>query len=115
MWKLQGDWIVPLLEGGPVDLPWHSMAYQALPEVWVQNASLEIAWSRVPLEQGTIAGTRVLPFFTEGYEGVDLNDEKDWFYAEHLVATGAVRLPDLPPAVSRPAQRSGALESKGRG
>jgi N-acylneuraminate cytidylyltransferase len=71
------------------------MAYQALPRVFVQNASLEIAWSRVPLEEGTIAGTRIIPFFTEGYEGVDLNDERDWLYAEQLVAAGTASLPSI--------------------
>ena len=35
----------PLLSGGPVNPPWHSMPYQALPPVYVQNASLEIAWT----------------------------------------------------------------------
>lgn len=102
MWKRQGERIIPLLEGGPANPPWHSMAYQSLPEVLVQNASLEIAWSRVPLEEGTIAGTRIIPFFTLGYEGVDLNDSKDWWYAEHLVASGAASLPRL----TRPRQTS---------
>src|SRR5215207_3834350 len=37
MWKRQGDRIVPLLDGGPTSPPWHSMAYQSLPEVLVQN------------------------------------------------------------------------------
>jgi N-acylneuraminate cytidylyltransferase len=95
MWRVEGDRLLPLLKDGPTNPPWHSMAYQALPEVYVQNASLEMAWTRVPLEEGTIAGTRIVPFFTEGYEGVDLNDEKDWMYAEHLVASGKATLPSL--------------------
>jgi CMP-N,N'-diacetyllegionaminic acid synthase len=61
--------------------------------VYIQNASLEIAWTRVPLEQGTIAGTVIAPFFTEGREGVDLNDSHDWWYAEHLIASGEAVLP----------------------
>lgn len=94
MWVVDGDRLRPLQSGGPANPPWHSMAYQALPPVYVQNASLELAWTRVPLEQGTIAGTIVAPFFTEGHEGVDLNDERDWWFAEHLISTGAARLPD---------------------
>jgi hypothetical protein len=68
--------------------------------VFVQNASLEIAWTRVPMEEGTIAGTVVVPFLTEGYEGIDLNDARDWWYAEHLVSSGVARLPApaVPPA-----------------
>ncbi len=108
MWKLQGDRIVPLLDGGPVNPPWHSMAYQSLPEVLVQNASLEIAWSRVPLEEGTIAGTRIIPFFTQGYEGVDLNDVKDWWYAEHITASGEASLPVVAQAPYRAGKPLGA-------
>jgi CMP-N,N'-diacetyllegionaminic acid synthase len=95
MWVVENRRIHPLLSGGPVNPPWHSMAYQALAPVYVQNASLEMAWSRVPLEQGTIAGVRIAPFFTEGYEGVDLNDAHDWWHAEHLLASGAARLPEI--------------------
>jgi CMP-N,N'-diacetyllegionaminic acid synthase len=95
MWVIEGGRMRPLLSGGPASPPWHSMAYQALPPVFVQNASLELAWSRVPLEQDSIAGVVIAPFFTEGHEGVDLNEPRDWSYAEHLISTGAARLPEL--------------------
>lgn len=95
MWVVENRRLRPVLSGGPVKPPWHSMAYQALAPVYVQNASLEIAWTRVPLEQGTIAGTVIAPFFTEGREGVDLNDSRDWWYAEHLIASGDAALPAI--------------------
>jgi CMP-N-acetylneuraminic acid synthetase len=96
MWLVEGSRMRPLLAGEEGGLPWHSMAYQALPLVFVQNASLELAWTRVALEQGSIAGTTLAPFFTEGYEGVDLNEPRDWWYAEYLLSTETVRLP-VPP------------------
>ena len=34
-------------------------------------------------------GIIVMPFFTEGDEGLDVNTEKDWWYAEHLLASGS--------------------------
>jgi len=95
MWLVEGQVMKPLLPGGPVNPPWHSMAYQALPPVYVQNASLEIAWSRVPLEGNTIAGTVIAPFLTEGLEGFDLNEARDWWYAEQLVASGEAVLPSV--------------------
>jgi N-acylneuraminate cytidylyltransferase len=64
----------------------------------VQNASLEIAWTRVVLERRTIAGDVVVPFLTEGHEGFDINDPFDWMIAERLLADGAVALPALPQA-----------------
>jgi hypothetical protein len=61
--------------------------------VYVQNASLEIAWTRVVRERRTIAGDVLAPFLTEGYEGFDINDAFDWILAERLLADGAVTLP----------------------
>lgn len=87
--------MLPLLPFGPSGQPWHSTPYQALPEIYVQNASLEIAWSHVVWETRTIAGTMMLPFLTTGFEGLDINDEKDWWYAEYLVERGQAKLPTI--------------------
>lgn len=104
MWVRQDNLIQPLLRGNEpslneqqinLDIPWHSSPYQALPLVYVQNASLEIAWCRVVWETHTIAGTKIVPFFTEEYEGLDINDGKDWWYAEYLLEKGEAFLPPL--------------------
>lgn len=94
MWVIRGNRMLPLLPLSPQEQPWHSSQYQALPEVYVQNASLEIAWTRIALEQKTIAGNVILPFLTTEAEGLDVNTEYDWNYVEHLVNTGVVTLPD---------------------
>jgi CMP-N,N'-diacetyllegionaminic acid synthase len=73
--------------------PWHSTPYQALPLVYVQNASLEIAWTRVVTDDRTIAGDVFVPFITEGHEGFDINDPYDWKVAELLLQDGAAALP----------------------
>jgi N-acylneuraminate cytidylyltransferase len=65
--------------------PWHSTPYQALPPIYVQNASLEIARCAAPLQHGTIAGDAIMPFLTEGMEGFDINTPEDWLLAEHYV------------------------------
>ena len=74
MWVVDGDRMSPLLPAAPAGQPWHSTPYQALPPVYVQNASLEIAWTRVVFERRTIAGDVLVPFLTEGHEGFDIND-----------------------------------------
>jgi len=96
MWIIRGQRMIPLLPLGPVEQPWHSSQYQSLPEVYIQNASLEIAWTRVVFEGRTIAGNVLMPFLTRGYEGFDLNNSYDWNLAEHLVRQGDVRLPSVP-------------------
>jgi N-acylneuraminate cytidylyltransferase len=95
MWVVTGDRMSPLLGGAPAGRPWHSTPYQALPPVYIQNASLEIAWTRVVFEQRTIAGEVIVPFLTDGYEGFDINDRYDWMIAERLVAAGEVSLPPV--------------------
>jgi CMP-N,N'-diacetyllegionaminic acid synthase len=98
MWVVEGERMRPLLTDGPVNPPWHSTPYQALPAVYIQNASLEIAWTRVVLERRTIAGEVIVPFETEGYEGFDINDLTDWMVAERLMSDGTVELPRVPQA-----------------
>jgi N-acylneuraminate cytidylyltransferase len=95
MWIVRGERMFPLLPFGNGEQPWHSTPYQALPRVYVQNASLEIAWTRVVRERRTIAGDVLVPFRTEGYEGFDINDAFDWMAAERLLAEGKVVLPRL--------------------
>lgn len=70
--------------------PWHSNQYSALPEIYVQNASLEIARVEMTLRTKTIAGNSIIPFIFPGYEGFDLNTELDWLFAEYLVDNGLV-------------------------
>ncbi len=96
MWVVRGQRMMPLLPLSPPEQPWHSSQYQSLPEVYVQNASIEIAWTRVVLEGRTIAGNVLMPFLTEGHEGFDVNNPHDWFLAEQLVANGKAALPVVP-------------------
>lgn len=96
MWVVKGKRMKPLLTQSSPGQPWHSTPYQALPEVYVQNASLEIAWCRVVFEGRTIAGNVLMPFFTRDYEGFDVNRPYDWKYAEELVRSNQASLPPVP-------------------
>jgi N-acylneuraminate cytidylyltransferase len=94
--------MTPLLPLNPAEQPWHSSQYQSLPEVYVQNASLEIAWTRVVFDGRTIAGQVLVPFFTEGYEGFDINHPQDWAMAAELIKKGQA---DLTPVTKAPYSR----------
>ena len=95
MWVVRGKRIFPPLPIGPADQPWHSTPYQALPEVYIQNASLEIAWSRVVFNGRSIAGEVIVPFFTQEFEGFDINRLYDWQLAKDLIQSGQARLPQI--------------------
>jgi CMP-N,N'-diacetyllegionaminic acid synthase len=97
MWVVEGEQMRPLLEQ-PAGVPFHSSQYQSLPRVYVQNSSLEVAWTRVAEEGGGIAGERVLPFFTTETEGFSVDYEDDWQLAERWLDTGHATLPSIEPA-----------------
>jgi CMP-N,N'-diacetyllegionaminic acid synthase len=97
MWLLaeDGRTMRPLLDQSHLEVAWHAGQYQALPPVYSQNSALEIAWTRVVSDTGSREGRVVAPFFTEGYEGFNVDDEEDWERAERLLATGAAMLPAI--------------------
>jgi len=95
MWELtiDGRTMMPLLDQSSLDVAWHAGQYQALPPVYVQNSALEIAWTRVVEGTGTREGRVLAPFLTNGYEGLNIDDEDDFVLAETLVASGRATLP----------------------
>ncbi len=93
MWVIRGDIMYPVMPVTPPEQPWHSSQFAALPEVYVQNASLEIAKVSVIEKGRTIAGEVVQPFITKGFEGFDINQEVDWLLAEHYMSKGDAKLP----------------------
>ena len=95
MWVIRNKIMHPLMSLSPPDQPWHSSQYASLPEVYVQNASLEIAWTRVVFEDRTIAGQIISPFLTTEEEGLDINTEFDWANAEYNVNAGHYNLPTI--------------------
>ena len=97
MWIVDeaGRLMRPLLDQSHLDVAWHAGQYQALPPVYVQNSALEIAWTRVVEATGTREGRMLAPFLTEGFEGLNIDDEDDFAQAERLIADGLASLPDV--------------------
>ena len=93
MWVVRFGTLHPLIPFGPEQQPWHSSQTATLPDIFVQNAALEIAWTKTVGQMGTIAGERIMPFFTSEEEGFDINYPRDWTEAEGMV--------DLLPEINR--------------
>lgn len=95
MWRMNGPFLTPLLPFEQEGTPWHSTQMAALPTIYVQNASLEIARYSCFAETGSIAGHLVTPFLTTEAEGYDINYPLDLEIARLRVERGDWRLPDI--------------------
>lgn len=94
MWRVSNDLMDPVMESEGT-YPLHSMQYASLEEIFVQNASLEIAYTHVLERDKNISGRKIAPFFTEGFEGFDINHEIDWLLAEKLCDESLARPIDI--------------------
>lgn len=98
MWILNDGFMVPFVnleKKGPHNQPLHSSQYPSLPEVYVQNASLEIAYTKTINNFKNISGEKIIPFITTEDEGFDLNIEEDWELAKILISNGKAKLPKI--------------------
>ena len=67
------DWQIVRPDGTIEVVARYTIRTKAGALVYVQNASLEIAWTAVVRDRRTIAGDVVVPFISEGHEGFDIN------------------------------------------
>jgi len=82
-WKLVGKKMKQYIKNSQG----HLMPTQSLEPLFIQNGSLELR--TFGLSNG------YQPFFTEGYEGFDINTINDWILAEALVKKGWAKLPKI--------------------
>jgi CMP-N,N'-diacetyllegionaminic acid synthase len=95
MWVVEGTLMRPLLPQGD-GVPLHSTQYAALPQVYVQNSALEIAWTRVALRDGgDIAGERVVAYLSDPATGFSIDYPEDFDAAERMMASGEATLPEV--------------------
>lgn len=94
MWYARDSIMSPLMKQNR-ERPEHSSQTQYLPRIYIQNASLEIAWTKTVWDTQTIAGNKVQAFYTECHEGFDINDAWDLVRARYLVKHGRAKLPEV--------------------
>jgi len=96
MWKVDSDWkALPMQMQHPGRVPTHSSSSQSLEEVWIQNASLEIARVQKILETKLISGNHVMAYQMPGREGFDINTPDDLLFLEMLCQRNPEILPNL--------------------
>lgn len=95
MWVERGGQLFPILPFDLEGVPWHSNQKSKLPEIYVQNASIEIGAVRNILCYNSISGHKIKAYKSIGFEGFDINDEIDWYTLETLLSLGKVLLPKI--------------------
>ena len=95
MWRIVKNRLVPVMARQDSGVDWFSSSTQSLPDVWVQNASLEFAHVRCVLTDRSITGKLILPFISRFPEGFDINRPEDILRLERLVSEFSEILPKI--------------------
>jgi len=88
MWVMEGDGrrirsLIPVEQKLPEA---HTLSYQLLPTVYIQNASMDVFRPSNVWQLHSTTGTEIIPLVNDEYESVDINTEIDFLLAETLLA-----------------------------
>lgn len=85
MWKIEDNRLksfVPVKDK-PKDA--HTLSYQVLPRVYVNNANIDVTKPKTVYEKNSITGTEIIPLVMDELESVDINMPLDVILAEELI------------------------------
>tara|TARA_A100001388_G_scaffold271054_1_gene249317 strand:- start:1163 stop:1888 length:726 start_codon:yes stop_codon:yes gene_type:complete len=88
----KSEFMLPLNPSFINGTPAHSNQYANLPNIYIQNASIELFRVSNIAKYGNFSGFLISPLITEEYEGFDINYELDFIVAETLLSKGIVKL-----------------------
>ena len=84
MWYEDGKFIKPLFKKKNKSQPVYNCQYQSLPKIYSQNASLEISKTNVLKKNKSITGKKIMPFFSNKIESLDINYKEDYLKAKKI-------------------------------
>ena len=79
MWTQDGKYLKPFVETS--DQNSHTLSYQLLPKVYIQNASIYITKPQTIRKKGSPTGDIIVPFIMDEMESVDINTPLDFKFA----------------------------------
>ncbi len=93
-WIITYNNMLPFIPQSYHGAPRFECQTQNLGKVWIQSATLEVGHAAV-LDEGTLSGFGITPYYCQDHEGVDINTEEDWLYCEFLIEKGLAKLPEV--------------------
>ena len=85
IWSIKKNLLIPIINKNIKGTPWHSCQYDALPNYYSQNASLEFCRKDNIRKFNTFSGKKIAPLLTKQYEGFDINSKMDVIYAKKIL------------------------------
>jgi len=86
MWKKNSDKLTPFitdLESGIKES--YNMPRQKLPNVFIQNGSVDVIWARTILEKDSMSGEAIKPYIMDERNSINIDTELDFYLAEILI------------------------------
>lgn len=83
MWVIEGKYLYPFVRNKDPNI--HTLSYQSLPAVYIQNASIYITKPLTIRNKRSPTGDIIIPFVMDEIESIDINTELDFSFAEMLM------------------------------
>lgn len=83
MWVVDGDYLQPFVR--TADKNNHTLSYQLLPTVYIQNASIYITKPTTINDKKSSTGDVIIPFIMDEEESIDINNPIDFKLAEVIM------------------------------
>ena len=89
MWTKSGKEIKPFVNSK--DSQEHTLSYQLLPEIFIQNACVYISRYDTIVNHKSTIGEKVLGFQMDSIEALDINSELDLLIAKTIIKSGQIK------------------------
>lgn len=84
MWTKRGKWLKSLIPLSKKLPEAHTLSYQLLPPVYIQNAAIDVIRAANISQKNSITGKRILPFIMDEIESLDINNSMDLDFANFI-------------------------------
>ena len=83
MWTIENDRLKTIIPSYRLRLSQaHTRAYQELPKIYVNNASIDVIWTSTILAKRSVTGNHIIPYIMSEEESFDINTPLDLEQAE---------------------------------
>lgn len=85
MWTLEGKWLEHFIPADRKPAQAHTLSYQVLPQVYIQNAAIDVTKPSTIWKKSSITGDRILAFPMNEEDSVDINTPLDLVTAQAII------------------------------